>query len=238
MVVLCATLTALQYRWTGALARAEMERLRGNLGEQTQQLARAFDAELTAGCAQLLPTAAEIDRLGREPAHAARLHQWLAGKPRPIFRRLAVAVPEGATLQLFALEQKSARFALMEWPPEWSELRDNLMRKLAMGSPPYLDREGMLLEFPIFGGRERGESEWTIFELDRTYLCDTWLPSLVRKHLNPDGTPLHSVLVKTVTTPASTLYASDDGQAAREETPVVIRFNREGRDAGDFPGQP
>src|SRR4051794_9067606 len=70
MVGLCSGLTALQYRWTGELARAEVQRLRGNLTGQSQLLAQDFDNELAAACTRLLPSASEIDDLGREAAAA------------------------------------------------------------------------------------------------------------------------------------------------------------------------
>ena len=92
MVVLCSVLTVLQYRWTGELAHAEVMRLRGNLGEQSQLLVRDFDDELTVACTQLTPTGNEIDDLGRDAAYAERLRKWLATNPRPIFSRLAVAI--------------------------------------------------------------------------------------------------------------------------------------------------
>ena len=56
----CATLTALQYRWTGELARAEMLRLGALLREQTEAMTASFDAELTEHSTALLPTADEV----------------------------------------------------------------------------------------------------------------------------------------------------------------------------------
>jgi hypothetical protein len=55
MFLLCAALTVMQYRWTGEVARAEAVRLRGKLDEQAQGVARAFDAELSSSCDQLIP---------------------------------------------------------------------------------------------------------------------------------------------------------------------------------------
>ena len=44
--MLCVILTALQYRWTGEVSRAETARLRLSLAEQSQALANEFDADL------------------------------------------------------------------------------------------------------------------------------------------------------------------------------------------------
>ena len=134
MVVLCGALTALQYHWTGELAHAEVARLRGNLSEQSQLLTRDFDDELTKACTQLPPTGSEIDDAGRDAAYAERVRKWLATNPRPMFSRLAVAVPGDSGANLFALDQKTGKLASMAWPASWGELRDHLGHK--GGGPP------------------------------------------------------------------------------------------------------
>ena len=126
LVVLCGALTALQYRWTGALARAEEARLRSNLNEQSQLLGRDFDDELTRACTQLTPTGNEIDELGRDAACADRLRKWLATNPRPMFSRVAVLSPTDNGSNLLALDQKTGKLAAMAWPASWNELRDHL----------------------------------------------------------------------------------------------------------------
>jgi hypothetical protein len=42
LLVLCAVLTALQYRWTGEVSRAEAARLRAGLADQAQSLTNAL----------------------------------------------------------------------------------------------------------------------------------------------------------------------------------------------------
>src|SRR5687768_5811577 len=91
LVVACAILTALQYRWTGEIAQSEAARLRANLEEQSQQLCAAFDAELSSNCRQFFVTRSELEDLGRDAACLQRLREWLASHPRPIFRHIAIA---------------------------------------------------------------------------------------------------------------------------------------------------
>jgi signal transduction histidine kinase len=129
LVVLCGALTALQYHWTGELARAEEARLRSNLNEQSQLLARDFDDELTSACAQLTPTGNEIDELGRDTAFADRLRKWLATNPRPVFSRMAVFSPADNGANLLALDQKTGKLTAMVWPESWNELRDHVGRR-------------------------------------------------------------------------------------------------------------
>src|SRR5258708_5865726 len=88
LLALCAILTALQYRWTGEVAGAELTRLRSQLAAPAQEMTRAFDAELAESCTQLMPTLAEIQSHGREAAHLDRIRQWMAAKPRPLFSRM------------------------------------------------------------------------------------------------------------------------------------------------------
>ena len=145
ILLLCAGLTVLQYRWTGEIANAELIRLRANLDEQSRALARAFDAELSDSCGQLLPPREDSAAQTREAVLLARFKSWKATSPRPIFSRIAMAVPAQNELQLSSLDQKSGQFMHTNWPDQWSALRENLTDKLTGGSPPFNDGRGALL---------------------------------------------------------------------------------------------
>ena len=232
MVVLCAALAALQWRWTGDVARAETARLQGNLDEQARRLAQAFDAELAAAGAQLTPSRTELER-GREAAHLARLREWSASKPRPIFSRIAFGVSSETGVQLKRLDPVTGSASPMQWPVDWSALRDNLSAKRSGGWSPYDDETGMLIEFPIFGGHGRGGpggpgESWLIFELDAAFLRDTWLPALVREHLNLDGRPLYDVAVKSR---GAQIFATSADSTRNTAQPVSVTVTRAGRGA-------
>src|SRR6187401_57514 len=89
LALVCAILTALQYRWTGEIAQAEMTRLRGNLEEQSQLLCRAFDSELVASYRQFFVSRSEMGDVGLDVVCVQNMREWLSGKPRPMFRRIA-----------------------------------------------------------------------------------------------------------------------------------------------------
>ncbi len=239
---LCVLLAALQYHWTGELGRAAAARMRAGLGDGAQQLARAFDAELAESCNALVPRGEELPSRGREEAHLERLRAWLSGKPRPIFRRLAVAVPEGGggEPRLYWLDEKSQRLLPAEWPVSWTALRDNLSRKTApRGSPPFANPTGALIEFPIFGdprqtGGPESESEWMILELDLDYARTTWLPDLVRTYLNAEEAPaLHDVIVRTRQPQPEVLFATGGREPERGASVVSLSFNQQGRAESD-----
>jgi signal transduction histidine kinase len=241
MIALCAILTALQYRWTGELARAEMTRLRANLSAPAEQMVRAFDAELGASCAQLLPTAAEVDASGREAAHADRVRQWQAGNPRPLFRRVALAVRDGTGLQLRALDPRTLKFSPLTWPDGWAALRENLQRRIATpGGPRFVSRDGTLLDFAVFGGRRALAGPnvgWLILELDTDYVRDTWLPELDRTFLNSDGQAPSELRVRTEASPSTVLYANTGQPTERSEPQIAVPFNRLGRRADEERGR-
>lgn len=153
MVVLCGGLTVLQYHWTGELARAEMDRMSGSLANQAKLVTRAFDTELAEACEMLVPTVSELNRGTAEAVHVRKLRQWKSTKPRPIFKRIAVAVPSGGKVGLFDVGLSSEKFSPMEWPDEWYDLEENLSAKSVAGSPPFEDRTGFLWEIPLMGPR-------------------------------------------------------------------------------------
>lgn len=232
LFVLCVTLTSLQYYWTGEVSRAQETRLRAGLGEQARAITQAFDAELAESCLQLRPTASDLERRGREAAHIARLQEWKSGEPRPLFHRIAVVVPSRDGIELFGIDQKSEKLVPMAWPTEWATLKENLTLKHARGSPPFSDRTGALLEFPVFGAREAGgpsESEWFLLELDLSYVRSVWLPELVRSHLILGDKPIYDVTITDGDSPGALLFASRTEATQNRETALAIRFHRQGR---------
>lgn len=224
----CAVLTALQYHWTGEVSRATAERLRSDFQGQTQLLGHAFDTELIDACNRLLPADDQgLTAATREAVHVARWQRWLAGKPRPIFRRLAVAVPERAGLGLYLLEPSPPRLSRAAWPAEWNTLRDNLARKAAAGSgPPFQDSTGALIEFPVF--REHLENEWMIFELDLDYAGKHWLPDLVTQYLDPDRRSLGEATVHPFLHPETVLFTTGRHMTDPGARTASVRFNGQG----------
>ncbi len=227
LIVVCAVLSAFQFRWTSEVSHATTARLRDGFAGQAQLLGHAFDSEQLAACNQLLPEDESLTVSTREAVHAARLNKWLSGNPRRIFRRITVAVPENSTLQLYTLDQTTARLVRTAWPSDWSALHDNLARKAAAGSgPPFQDPTGTLIEFPQF--RDHAENEWVIFELDREYIAKTWLPDLVHHFLDPDGQSLSDVTVHPFLRPNDVIYEVGVRIANATAPEIIVRFNGQG----------
>lgn len=231
MVALCATLAVLQYRWTGELARAELGRLAESLRQQAELMAGSFDAELTESCTALIPTVEEMRIHGRQQAYEARWQKWLSSNPRPIFRRVGVAVHQDGGAQLFRLDPKTAQMEPWRWPPEWMGIEDNLLRRRREPGrpPPFAGWAAPVYEFPIMEQPpQRGfppEGERLIVELNMAYVRETWLPDLTRRFLNSDDQSV-AVEVRGPGGPSELIYASQSVTAERRESVANVRFNR------------
>lgn len=250
LVVLCAVLTVLQFHWTGELARAEFERLGGDQRDAAEAFTREFDRELGGGVGALMPPGRQFSR----EAVTARVKAWHEGNPRPVFSKLALAVVKADGLELEGIDLESGGMTVMPiWPEAWKQLEGNLEEKMAgLGDGPYRDEDGMLFEIPIHGGRPPpgggrgpggggggggrpppGEMGWMIFEMDAAYLEGTWLPELVKRHFNPGARDVHRV---EILGPGGTIFSS--GPQERLEPPVVMFFNRQGRNESSRGGPP
>ncbi len=226
LALLCTGLALLQYRWTGEISRAEAERLRGGMDAGAQAFAKVFDDTLTEYCTALKPAAGSVNDANRAAIHRQQFQKWRALNPRPIFHRIGVAVssPDGVTL--FEQNQADGQLSPLVWPAAW----ENLHRHLDESSGPFTAGQGVIIEFPIFGGEAGGspESEWFILELDTNYLQNVWLPKLVEDHLNIAGQQVNQVIIKTTATPSKTIF-STPGKKDDSVNPVTLRFNRQGR---------
>ena len=232
LLAMCVVLTTLQSRWTSNLGLAATRQQTTQLRSQAQMFCRAFDSQFSDACAQLRPNGKQIESLGRNEAHAQSLQRWQSGKPQPMFRRLAVIVPEAGSARLYLLDQKTAQLTAAAWPPEWNALQANLTRRIANGvGHPFDDPSGLVREYPIFGdsaGAGRAEIEWMIMELDPSYVRKTWLPELARTYINPGREILNDLSVKTRSSPPRTIFSSSDGGQVGA-APVLVGLNIEPR---------
>ncbi len=242
MFLLCAVLTILQYRWTGEVARAEMISQRSQLDDQAHAFTRSFDTELDASTALIFPSATEFEKKGIEAVHLAHFKKWNASHPRPVFRRLGIAVNSGDALQLSLFDPKTDRLVRTNWPADWAVLQENLENKHMGRSPPFRDSSGLLQEYPQFP-KSRNNHEpnmgehWVILELDLAYAQTVWLPELTAKYLNPDGETNNVVRVKGMVAPFVDIYASATNRLLAAKPAISVRFNAQGRN-GNMSGAP
>lgn len=256
LAVVCCGLTVLQFHWTGELAQAEMDRMAASLQDQASRLSRAFDSELTQSCAALIPSGAEIARDGSGKVHKKRLKEWKATRPRPIFKRIAVAKPLEQRLEFSLMNLDTGKLEIATWPAGWEELRANLEDKMLGGLEPFADRSGLLMEFPVMtelmvpgdivefseqvdtSGVNVGwrEEEWIIVELDTDYIRNVWLPHLVGTYLNHGELQIHDITVRPKVSHEVIFTTASDGSA--QMNTVSIDFNFHGLSADNPRGRP
>jgi signal transduction histidine kinase len=189
LVVLCAVVAVLQYRWIGEISEAERERLQEQLHTELNALHNSFSERIRDATTALQASTGEVERLGREEAYSARYRLWQRAG-RPLFQRIALAVPRNGSLEFESLDLASGQFARTPWPREWSRLQERLLSHLGGGPvPPGSQPEG-LLELPRFAGEpEEGprEQEWLIAELSLDYIRTTVMPELLKRYLGGSG---------------------------------------------------
>lgn len=257
---LCAVLSLLQYHWTGEVSRAEAERLRAGINEQAQQFCHTFDATLSESCQTLAPNGEDLNDGNRDTIHIQHYQKWKSGNPRPIFSRLAVAVPTQYGVQLFEQNQTTGKLAPISWPPEWNSLR-LFFSHGPMNGPPFENFNDMVFASPVFSGQPGNngppdhngsfgnngspddgnpphshghlrEDEWMIFELDTNYLRKIWLPDLTQRYLNPSAQLFNDVEIRTVASPQMLVFSSPADATNNFGSPVTVPLNRQGRDPG------
>lgn len=236
LLTACLVLAFLQYRWTGDLSRAETHRLLASAQGRLQQFAQAFDSELRRSVADAVPSGEDTTRLGPERANQERLTTASQRWERPLFRKIAAAVPgKPGELHLLEASPKDHHFVHAEWPvaPEWHQLRTRL-QGLVQGESPHgfiVSPASALIEVPVFGADR--ELEWMIFELDVKYAVSTWLPELIRIYLNPEGEENFDVSIAWGTDTSNLLLGKPEARmgalADAEGAMFPLRFAR-GRD--------
>lgn len=220
IVVVCGGLAVLQYRWTGALSRAEQVRLRAGLSDHVRRLSRAFDSEWRSQCRALVPDAAEIQAEGLEKAHQMRYASWAAQNRVHAFDRIGIAVPRDRDVVLYSLEAGGA-MQPMQWPAHWESLHQ-AMRQRVTGARviPRVDPNSMVVDFVVFdrpprrGSPPPHELEWMIFDLRKDYLVRTLLPALVKQELNSDPEVVYDVSVRLTQPPNTLLFSTGPGFAS------------------------
>lgn len=240
IALLCAVLAWLQFQWIGEVGRAEAALLQAGLARQSRVLALAFDTELDEACAALRPSRDELAQPDRAAACLARWRRWRALDPRPIFRRIAFAIPEGAGIELLGLDEKAGTCGPMDWPPEFAGLREYLERVRNGGRPVFNDPAGEFLEFPVFGerpgrGAAGGEAGWLLLQLDLGYVRDTWLPELVQSHFGI-GDELPYALAVTVASTGARLFSLGEDGSMTSPPAYSVRLQGRGRGGSSRPG--
>src|SRR5205085_8583852 len=102
------------------------------------------------------------------------------------------------------LDLNTGTLAPSDWPPDWSAMKEQIRDRLYGGRGPMRPAGGLVFEIPRFGPGPR-EQDWTIFELNSSYLRDTLLPDMLSRHL---GDSDYDVEVIAASDPGMVIYRS------------------------------
>ena len=244
LALLCLVLAALQYVWIGELSRGERTRLQDGLQSALQRLSRDGNEELANAVSALRPPAALIEESGRETAYAQQFLRWRdAAANAALFRKIALAVPNGEEIAFLPFDEAKETFLPAEWPKDWNALHHSLLHRLTdrRGGPNFSTRP-TVLEIPRFGSGADGpgrEQEWLILDVDPDYLQATWLPQLISRHIGT-GIPLSFRVVDRFD-PAKVLFQSTNDPDFKPEASIsFLEYNRfePGRGGGPGGGPP
>lgn len=207
LAALCGIVAVLQYRWIGEISEAERQRLQEQLRDRLDALRTRFDQEISNACAALQPDSREMAQAGAEQAYAARVAR-LPRNRRAMFRRIAIATPDGDTLNLALLDTAHGTFVPAAWPVEWNGMRERLFARMEGRPLPAASAASYaLLEMPRFGP-DRREQNWLIVELDTDSLRTVLLPDLLRRYLGQGGKSEYDAEVQVDTTPPTAIFES------------------------------
>jgi signal transduction histidine kinase len=236
LVVLCAVIATLQFKWTGDLAKAEFERMGENQREGAVKLCQAFDRELSASVKSLTPQANEMAEKVVAKSMQGRIKRWRANNAKPLFSRIAVAFPSEEELSLGFLDPEKGTFEKAEWPDEWSDLEADLVIKLeGPGGPFGMNglENGTFFEIPVLRrvgrtspGGPGAEAGWLILELDQKFLEEVYFPELIDTFLEPRAKDVYQVTVWDRND--HVIYSS--GSAGDPDSAVELPFHYRGKD--------
>lgn len=234
IAVLCIAISCLQFKWTGRLADAEKKTALDNQEMSAIAFCAAFDHELSTASKELLSMLED----SKEGAVTTPPRNWSGSEHRHLFQRIAIGEFDQ---DLKMIDSKTGLMARVEWPAEWRSLNAHLAEPpWVPGGPPQppleWDGEGTLLIFPFWRDRnatpvsEIDDSQaWRpqllILELDQKNLREIWLPSLVKRFLDPSGQ--QSSDVRILTKSGRPIFSQHLAGALGNK--VVVEFNRQGR---------
>jgi len=227
--VALVVLGTLQYRWIGAMADAERQRMRAGIEFAAHHFSDDFDHELTR-----IFLSFQIPLPEATTEHLLRRYdEWSASARDPRIVKAIYFVPPGdfETIQLIDTAARTAR--PVSWPASIAPLRPSLASEVVGGPPvrpvspramalvvpsgiPRMMMERHHQEMAAVTGLQQKmmlmhpipSSAFTIIELDRDYIARVLLPDLTRRYFDtPQGRQYEVAIVSAEN--GEQLYRSD-----------------------------
>jgi hypothetical protein len=134
LFALCVVLGILQYRWITEVSLTARDRLREGLQRSLTRLGQDFDSEIASSCVALTPSDLDAGPQTFENEVAERYSQWKkTNRHGRMFDRIAIAIPQGNSIELRALNLDRAVLQTVDWPPGWEAMKARLETDLNAG---------------------------------------------------------------------------------------------------------
>lgn len=215
LVLLVGVLAFFQYTWLGQVSESERDRLRTTLNQRAREFADDFDREIGRAYTALQISDAQV-RAHDWESFTKRYDQWKESARFPqLIRNIYLTADPSSPDPLRQFDPGARTFRAAEWPADLQAVRERLIpfadplpappsvpgavRFMAVNGSPIVPAVPAIL-VPIQSA-ERTRSApaspdtviavhvgpaYVVLELDRAFMINTMLPSLVERHFTVD----------------------------------------------------
>lgn len=215
LVLLVGVLAFFQYKWLGQVSEAERSRLRATLNQRAHEFADDFDRDIGRAYASLQISEDGVKAKDWE-TFAKRYDQWREAARFPqLIRNIYLTADPASADPLRQFDPGARTFRAATWPPELGPVKERIqpfddhtepppalpgaIRFVALGGSPIVSAVPAIL-VPVQSARtvapaspSRGNviavhlgPAFIVLELDRAFMVNTMLPSLVERHFAVD----------------------------------------------------
>lgn len=247
LIAILAALAIVQYRWSREVSTATGDRMLANLHFSMMGMREDLGRELSGLSLSLQSGADSPPGTGTALAYAQRLTTWkrTASHPELVSNLYGTQDVAGAPSRLLRLDPGSGRFEPVEWPAEFTRLRQRLQaaspdfnsgrprweREDAqrLGPPPHfpwLIEESIpaLIHLQIdpdqgYGRPPSPAAQWIIVELSTQVLREQILPELTQRYFAGQDQLTYDVAVLGPDEANQVLYTSNSQLASGKTSP-------------------
>lgn len=239
LVLLVGVLAYFQYQWLGQVSESERNRLRTTLNQRAREFADDFDRDISRAYS-LLQTTDDVIVQREWETFAKRYDTWKEGARFPqLIRNVYISIDPNRAQSLEQFDPGARQFQKVAWPAELETIKARIrpfstpietppaggssnFRFVSIAGSPVIDTIPALL-IPVQPSRHvvtgaggnvltfRLGPSYLILELNRDFILNTMLPTLVERHFAVDD---YHVQVTDAQTPEAPIFSRGATKAA------------------------
>jgi signal transduction histidine kinase len=215
LVLLVGVLAFFQYTWLGQVSEAERSRLRTTLNQRAREFADDFDRDIGRAYTSLQMSDDTVEAKDWE-TFAKRYDQWKEAARFPqLIRTIYLTADQASAEPLLQFDPAARTFRSATWPPDFEPVKQRIqpfndhvepppglpgaLRFVALPGSPIVPAVPAILvpvqsaQYATTASPSRGNIRafrpgpaFIVLELDRGFMVNTMLPSLVERHFAVD----------------------------------------------------